>query len=364
MARRRRSRQEARGARAGSARPSRPPPRLHPSPHRRAPPFRGRLARGSRHPVERARGDTAVSGAGTIAVAGAGRAGTALAVALARAGHAVRVWDRRPGAARRAARAAGAETARGLRGLLEGSRLLLAAVRDDALGAFAAAAAESWPERGGPRVALHLAGSRPAAALGALAARGAALGVFHPVVALHGARSADSLRGRFATVSGDRRALAEARRLARSLGMRALRVDDTARPLVHLAAVMAAGDVVALLDAAAALLGAAGVAPRRARDLLGALAESAVAGFRTSGLDALTGPIARGDAETLRRHAAGLAGAGLDAAPAARIHAGIASAAVERLRATGKLSGPAAAELARALDRLARGSGSRQDRRR
>jgi len=240
-----------------------------------------------------------------IALAGLGRAGSALAVALAgEAGWKVVAWDRRPARVAALARRVPVERVAGPGELLRAAPWLLLAVRDEALAEFAGRLAELAGGGRSPRVVLHLAGALPSTVLAPLR-RGErpALGVFHPVVSLAGPASAGALAGSFATVSGDPAAVRVARRIARALGMRALPVDDARRPLLHAGAVMAAGDLVALLAGAEQLLGEAGIPPHRARRLLVTLARSALDNLLARGpRGALTGPAARGDRETIRRH--------------------------------------------------------------
>ncbi len=245
-----------------------------------------------------------------VAVAGLGRAGSALAVALARdAGWKVLAWDRRPARVAALARRAPLERVAGPAELLHAAPWLLLAVRDEALEEFSGRLAGLAGDGRLPRVVLHLAGALPSSILAPLR-RGErpALGVFHPVVSLAGPSSAEALAGAFATVSGDPAAVRVARRIARALGMRALSVDDTRRPLLHAGAVMAAGDLVALLAGAERLLGEAGIPPHRARRLLVTLARSALDNLLARGpRGALTGPAARDDRETIRRHLAAIA---------------------------------------------------------
>ncbi len=247
-----------------------------------------------------------------IALAGLGRAGSALAVALARdAGWKVVAWDRRPARVASLVRRVPVERAPGPADLLRAAPWLLLAVRDEALAEFAGRLAELAGTGRPPRVVLHVAGSLPSTVLSPLR-RGTrpALGVFHPVVSLAGPSSAGALPGAFATVSGDPAAVRVARRIARALGMRVLPVDDARRPLLHAGAVMAAGDLVALLSGAERLLGEAGIPPHRARRLLVTLARSALDNLATRGpRGALTGPAARNDRETIRRHLEAIAAA-------------------------------------------------------
>jgi predicted short-subunit dehydrogenase-like oxidoreductase (DUF2520 family) len=288
--------------------------------------------------------------AGPVAIVGAGRAGGALAAALAAAGPAtVRLWDRDARRRRRVARQAGAASAADLAAVLDGARLLVVAVSDEALEEVAGRCAAAWPAAGGPRTALHTAGAWPARRLAPRGPR-AARGERHPAVALSGPASASRLAGGYATVSGQACALRDARRLARLLGLTPLDVDDARRGLVHLAAVLAAGDVVTLLGLAADLMAGAGVPPARARGLLAHLARSAASGFERAGAPgALTGPVARADAATLAAHTEALARTGRADDPAARIHGELSRRAIDQLVAAGTLAPATARRLARAM---------------
>ncbi len=289
-------------------------------------------------------------------IAGAGRAGGALARALARRGATVLVWDRDPAAAARVARAAGARRARDLSDLARGARRLVLAVSDDALPEVARALARAWPRavRGSaaPSAVLHLAGALPSTVLQPLAARGAAVGVCQPAVALHGVSSSEALSRGYATVSGATPAgRLAAGRLARAAGLRPVPVDDALRPLAHLGMVLAAGDTVALLAEAAALLERAGIPPRAARAIAAGLGEGSARAFAAHGaVRALTGPAARGDARTLLRHRAALLAAGLAGSPAADAHRALARAGAARAARAGSLSKAAHARVRAALD--------------
>ena len=251
-----------------------------------------------------------------VAIAGIGRAGAALAAALAgTAGWKVIAWDRRPARVATLARRVPVERAPSLRELATSAPWLLLAVRDEALPDVARRLAAELAGARPPRVVLHLAGALPAAVLAPLRdGDRPALGVFHPVVSLAGASSAGALAGAYATVSGDPAAVRAARRVARAVGLAPVPVRDDLRPLLHAGAVLAAGDLVALLAAAEQAVRAAGVPAARARRLLVALARTALANLEAHGpRAALTGPAARGDRETIRRHLAALAGApGID----------------------------------------------------
>ena len=88
-------------------------------------------------------------------------------------------------------------------------------------------------------------------------------------------------------------------RLAVSLGMRPFRVQNADRVAYHAAATVASNHLVALLGQAARLADAAGVPAAALLPLVRATLEN----VETLGAEgALTGPVARGDVDTVRRH--------------------------------------------------------------
>lgn len=96
---------------------------------------------------------------------------------------------------------------------------------------------------------------------------------------------------------------AEARRIARALGMDPIAIGAPSRALYHAAASMAANFLVALESAAASVAEPLGVERRH----IARLAESALANWARIGDAALTGPIARGDEATVSRQRAAIA---------------------------------------------------------
>ncbi|MFE5407505.1 DUF2520 domain-containing protein [Microbacterium sp. NPDC056569] len=127
-----------------------------------------------------------------------------------------------------------------------------------------------------------------------------ALGI-HPLTTVTGDTS---FAGVPAAVAGSTdRALATAHLLAEALGMTPFDVSDADRPAYHAAASIASNFLVTLESFAEELAATAGV-PREA---LGPLVRATVANWQASGAAALTGPIARGDEETVARQRAAVA---------------------------------------------------------
>ncbi|WP_372468002.1 DUF2520 domain-containing protein [Microbacterium maritypicum] len=125
----------------------------------------------------------------------------------------------------------------------------------------------------------------------------------HPLQTFTGAETPDVFHGIGAAVDGrtdDARAVAE--QLARALGARPFAVADADRPAYHAAASFASNFVLTVLDAAEQLAAAAGILSGEARELFAPLVRQTVENWTDAGAqEALTGPIARGDGETVAR---------------------------------------------------------------
>lgn len=307
----------------------------------------------------------------TVAIVGAGRLGSALALALDSLGYTIAALvSRRRTRARRAARSLTNSRPLALSaaelGRLPGSDILIIATPDDQIEATAERLAASLDgaatsldgaagrlsssrPRRAPPVALHASGALSSDNLAPLRARGFAVGSLHPLVSVSDPRTAaGNLRGAFYCVEGDAAAARLARRVVRSLGGRSFSVGARDKALYHAAAVLAAGHAVALFDLAAQSLAACGLTQKRARAALLPLARSAVANLAAAPTNAaaLTGPFARADSETVRRNLAAFDARGLGLAAAA--YALLGRASLELAERSG--ADPAALdEIARAL---------------
>lgn len=152
--------------------------------------------------------------------------------------------------------------------------------------------------------AFHLSGALSGDVLAPLHARGYAVGTFHPLQSMaHPVTGADRLPGSTFALSGEPRAVRVARRLVAYLGGREVTIPVTQRPLYHAAGVLASNYLAVLLAVGGRLLVRAGVAEDRALEALLPLARGTLENVAEMGLGpALTGPVARGDGETVRLH--------------------------------------------------------------
>lgn len=243
-------------------------------------------------------------GAEGVWVVGAGRIGLSLALLLHRAGAAapLTVSGRRPAPPDHPLFAAGA--ARYQADLSAPSPPPALAVIAVADADVAAVAERLAPVLAPPTVVLHTSGALGSEALRPLAQRGCPVGSLHPLAAVADPLSgADRLRGAWFAAEGDPGAVEAARGVVEAAGGRLLEINPAGKPLYHAAAVLASNYLVALFAAAERLLAASGAPPAEGRAALLELARGALANLE--GADtaaALTGPVSRGDAETVRRH--------------------------------------------------------------
>jgi predicted short-subunit dehydrogenase-like oxidoreductase (DUF2520 family) len=111
------------------------------------------------------------------------------------------------------------------------------------------------------------------------------------------------LRGTYCFYEGNEPALPLVEELIGKVGMRPVRIEASAKALYHAAAVMASNYLVAIMDAALAVAEKAGIERSTAWPALEPLVLSTIANISKMGpAEALTGPIARGDVETVKRH--------------------------------------------------------------
>jgi predicted short-subunit dehydrogenase-like oxidoreductase (DUF2520 family) len=236
---------------------------------------------------------------------GAGAVGTALGVALSRAGWPVHaVASRDPDRRRRFRELVPAARAFvDAQALVEEVELIVLAVPDDALAPLAGTL-----RMYSGQAMIHTSGVLGAEVLEPAMAAGTQIGSFHPLVAFADTeRAVAALHGATIAIEGDDQFLALLAEMAEAVGARPVRLAPGSKSAYHAAAVLAAGGFVALLDAIAELGRVAGLDEAGALAIYGPLIEGTLGNARALGIrQALTGPITRGDAGTLRAHLAAL----------------------------------------------------------
>ncbi|WP_293760313.1 Rossmann-like and DUF2520 domain-containing protein [uncultured Aquitalea sp.] len=251
-----------------------------------------------------------------LSIIGAGRLGKTLG-RLAQLSGQCRIVDCVARSAASAEQAAGFIGAgRPLAGLrdLAAADLYLLSVPDAAI----AAAASELAAQGLPKGALvfHASGAGELSLLLPLAEAGCRVGSLHPAFSFaEPTRAAQNFAGTLCALEGDAAALRELESFARLLGGRPFVLAAGGKARYHAALSVASNYLVAINDMALRLADSAGVPEALAGDLVNALMRQTLENAAALGpAAALTGPIVRGDAETVARHLAAMPDAELAAA--------------------------------------------------
>jgi predicted short-subunit dehydrogenase-like oxidoreductase (DUF2520 family) len=281
-----------------------------------------------------------------VGVIGAGRVGTALAVALRRAGHRIAAASAVSSASReRVDRHLSGTVVLQPADVIASADLVLLTVPDDALaGLVRGLAATGAPLAG--RMLAHTSGRHGLAVLEPATELGALPLALHPVMTFTGrADDADKLAGISFGVTAPTVLRPAAEVLVMEMGGEPVFIAEADRGLYHAALAGAANHLVTQVVQAEDLLRRAGVAqPAR---MLGPLLSAALDNALRLGDAGLTGPVARGDAETVAGHVDALRADAPEALPA---YLALARLTAARALASGMLSAPDAQRL---LDVLA-----------
>lgn len=181
--------------------------------------------------------------------------------------------------------------------------VLILAVPDDALHEVANEVAQRGPAPPAC-VALHLSGALSTDVLGPMNGAGYTVGSVHPLQTVADPWSGvERLRGCAYAIAGAPGALTAARRIVAALNGQPLVIPPALRPLYHAAAVFASNYVLAAAATVARALAEAGIPEEEAVAAALPLMRGTMDNVEQLGLGAaLTGPVARGDVDTVRLH--------------------------------------------------------------
>jgi predicted short-subunit dehydrogenase-like oxidoreductase (DUF2520 family) len=252
-----------------------------------------------------------MAGKPRVAIVGAGNLGSALARSLQDAGYAIEaVIARSRGAslqkAKQLAQQVGARAATDLSDVE--ARLVWFCVPDAAIAAAAQSLAGQIEWKG--RVAVHSSGALGSDEMAALRRRGAAVASVHPLMTFV-RRSRPSLRGVPFAIEGDAAAVGVARRVVRDLGGLAYSIRKKDKAAYHAWGTFASPLFTALLATTEEVATLAGVSRKAARQRMIPILLQTLANYASFGAaGAFSGPIVRGDVDTVKRHLRVLRGAG------------------------------------------------------
>ena len=244
-----------------------------------------------------------------VTIVGSGRLGSALAVELKRAGYRIveivsrsgKISVRRSRSLARRVGASAVEVGAPLAG-----DIVWVCVPDAAVAPTAQALASSGGWQG--KIALHPSGALSSSVLRPLRQAGASVASAHPLMTFV-AKSKPSFRGVPFAIEGDPHAVRVARRVAKDLGSQAFSLDARLKGAYHAWSTYSSPLLVALLVTSEQVGREAGVPPRAARRRMLPILEQTLRNYGALGpAAAFSGPLVRGDAQTIAMHLRALRG--------------------------------------------------------
>ncbi len=238
-------------------------------------------------------------------IVGGGKVGTALGRQLALNGYRpLGVASRRLESARKAAKIIGTEAVTAVPWeITPGVDLIFITTPDGMIAPVCDEIRKNQGFSAGSTV-LHCSGALPSTILNVGEQSGVFTGSIHPLQSFAAVDpSGNPFSGIMAAVEGDAQAVRVAREVGETLGAVCFLIKTEAKTQYHAAAVVASNYLVTLMNIALRLLAAAGIEQGEAFAVLSPLIQGTLTNIQTVGVpEALTGPIARGDSETVARH--------------------------------------------------------------
>ena len=186
-------------------------------------------------------------------------------------------------------------------------------------------------------ILFHCSGATPSTIFTKAGEMGVKVASLHPVHSFANPKSSlYSFAGTTCAIEGDIAATLGLSRLFEKIGASLFSIDSDKKSLYHASTVMACNNLVSLLELSKLMLNQSGVDSKNPHNPLQALVQQTLTNyFDTDAQSALTGPISRGDVNTIETHLTALEGA-----PTAwqQVYAGLGSIAVDISTTQGKAS--------------------------
>jgi predicted short-subunit dehydrogenase-like oxidoreductase (DUF2520 family) len=238
----------------------------------------------------------------SITLIGAGNLGGALALALRQAGYRIDEIVSRPGSLARARRLARRVQARAVTraNARLSADIIWFCVSDDAIRTSAEEYAPATGWKG--KIGLHSSGALASDELGVLKRRGAAVASAHPMMTFVAGKAAGMSGVAFA-LEGDAVAVRSGQRIARDLGGYPFQIRKENKVLYHAVGAFCSPLVIALLTLGEKVARQAKVPRADLRRVIQPILQRTIENYVKQGAAAsFSGPIKRGDVETIRKH--------------------------------------------------------------
>ncbi len=178
-------------------------------------------------------------------------------------------------------------------------------------------------------IVVHCSGVLSSDVLSPLKHQNNAIASIHPLKAFRkDDLQRNALNDCYCVIEGDALAIEQINVIFTALGARVVSIQSDQKPTYHAAAVMASNYMVTLASCAMDLFTQAGLTSAQAKDITQTLMQSSLSNIQQTAMltEALTGPLARGDINTIQKH--------LSAIEPAHIHALYRAAAMATLPLT------------------------------
>lgn len=183
-------------------------------------------------------------------------------------------------------------------------KLIFITVPDDAIEDVAGRISELHNDFS-ERIFVHCSGTQSAESLHALQSKGATVASFHPLQTFTTQAQPSDFKGIYFSLQGDFAAFPVLRKVAQLLGAQAFEVTKEQKSHLHAAAVMASNYFTILLNSSVEIGMQSGLdADQVKKALLPLVQRTLVNNEKQSADEALTGPIKRGDINTIENHLA------------------------------------------------------------
>lgn len=151
------------------------------------------------------------------------------------------------------------------------------------------------------KVIVHCSGVLASSVLDELRREGANIACFHPLMAV--SPETESFQNIYFDIEGDETVIPLLEELAKTIGAKSIRVSPKEKELLHVSAVLASNYLVTLADLSLRISASANIPERTLMDAFLPLMNSSLGNLsKLSPTEALTGPIARGDIQTVQKH--------------------------------------------------------------
>jgi predicted short-subunit dehydrogenase-like oxidoreductase (DUF2520 family) len=240
-----------------------------------------------------------------FAIIGLGMVGTAIGHLLKNSGHKIiAVYDKSPAALKRALPCTGGRAFRNPGEAVAKADSILITVPDDAI--FSACNEIARAELVREKFVFHMSGAGGLDLLDAAKRAGAVTASIHPLQSFSSIDNAiQNIPGSIFGITADKKAKTQARIIVRDLRGIPIFISPDQKPLYHAAACIASNYLVSLFNVVESIYESIGINKKNARKAYLPLIYGTLKNIEISGcVDALTGPIARGDANTIRKHIA------------------------------------------------------------